>query len=78
MCISNGFDGENFKEIENFKKYEKFTISYIGTFILEGLQSPFLGQLSVKKDGLIKDGDIRLNTFGNTQYINGNKNSMNG
>ena len=72
LCISNGFDGGNFKEIENLKKYEKFTITYIGTLYFGRSPEPIFKAIDVlKKEGLINGDDIRLNIFGNCQYING-------
>ena len=74
LYISNGFDGANFGKIKDNRRFEKFTITYIGTLYFGRSPEPIFRAIALlKKEGLINSKDICLNLIGNCQYINGDE-----
>jgi hypothetical protein len=73
--LSNGFDSniiENKKD--DFRKYDKFTISYTGTLYYgRSPESIFKAINQLKAEMLIRNGDVRVKLVGNCKYTNDKK-----
>lgn len=71
FTISNGYDPEELKRYSHVKKYDKFTITYPGTFYLHRDPRLLLQSLSdLIQEGSIDGNSIKVHFFGNCRYFN--------
>jgi len=72
FTIWNGFDSEDLEKHSHAKKYDKFTITYTGTFYLD--RNPELLLLSLSdliREGSIDREKVQVRFIGDCRYING-------
>ena len=74
ICLPNGFEKNDFKELNDIEKYKKFTISYTGTLYLGRSPEPVFRALNelAKKEGYDIE-KIQLLLVGNCRLINGRR-----
>lgn len=70
--LTNGYDGEIFEKIKDGGRYEKFTITYMGTLYFGRSPEPVFKALKrLKEKKMINRGEIIFQLVGNCQYVNG-------
>lgn len=70
--IGNGYDEEDFEEIENVEVGHKFIMSYLGTFYYGRSPKEFLTALqSLIKESRVERSDIVVNFIGDVDYADG-------
>jgi glycosyltransferase involved in cell wall biosynthesis len=76
LYIPNGIDTEIYKSKNPSERYDKYTISYLGTFYLERSPEPlFKAIYKLISSGMIDSSQININLFGNCGLLNGNPTS---
>ncbi len=72
IYVPNGYDPEEFSELNGLRKYEQFTLTYTGSFYLGRTPEPIFTALrELIKEGRINAEEIRVNLAGNCQEVNG-------
>jgi len=72
IYIPNGYDGEIFCRFNGLRKFEKFTLTYIGSLYLGRTPEPIFRALrELISEGIVCPSKIRMNLIGNCQHING-------
>lgn len=70
--IWNGYDPEELERHSHTQKYNKFTITYAGTFYLDRNPELLLQALGdLIREGRIDRKNVQVRFFGNCRYING-------
>jgi glycosyltransferase involved in cell wall biosynthesis len=66
--IPNGYDAEDFAQIDDAQPAAKFTLSYLGTFYLRRTPKPLFEALSqLIREGTVSPADLELNLIGDVR-----------
>jgi glycosyltransferase involved in cell wall biosynthesis len=70
--IPNSIDHRTFSQVRPLKKYEKFTLSYVGSFYWDRSPEPIFDALSqLIREGRVDPEEVRVKLVGTCQYVKG-------
>jgi glycosyltransferase involved in cell wall biosynthesis len=74
VSLPHGFESEKFDDKQTLKRFESFTISYLGTLYMGRTPEPLFEALaSLLKEGKITPDSIRVHFYGDCEYVDGKK-----